>query len=65
MEGENCIRIQVEAGYDPDYYTAVFFSVVKEWTVPKGKRLDESEKNQIAKNIKRGFLFINTRVKIE
>lgn len=64
-EGENYVRIQVEAGYDPEYYTAIYLSIVKEWTVPKGKGLDECKKNRIAKNIKKGFQFMNTRVKIE
>lgn len=59
------VSLEREAGYDPEYYTAVYLSVANEWNVPKGEKLDKNQKNRITENLKKAFAFIGTRLKIE
>lgn len=59
------VSLEREAGYDPEYYTAVYLSIVNEWNIPEGEKIDKNKKNQIIENLKKGFAFMGTRIKIE
>lgn len=65
IEKGKSVRIQVEAGYDPDYYTAVYLTPVEKWTIPESTPINAQKKQEIAENIIRGFQFMGTKVKIE
>ncbi len=64
-ENSKEVLLEREAGYDPEHYTAVYLSIVNEWDIPKGEKIDKNKKNQIAKNLKKGFAFMESRIKVE
>ena len=65
IEDGKTLRIQAEAGYNPDYYTALYLSSVEKWTIPENVKIDTKKKQEIEKNIVEGFSLMGTRVKIE
>jgi len=65
IEIDKILRIQVEAGFDPDYYTVVYLSPVEKWTMPENTPINAQKKQEIEVNIIKGFQLMRTRIKIE
>lgn len=65
IENGKTLRIQAEAGYDPDYFTALYLSPVEKWNIPGNTPINAQKKLEIEENLIKGFQLMRTRLKIE
>jgi len=64
-EYPNEVSLEREAGYDPEHYTAIYLTNVREWDTPKGEAINKVSKVKIASNLEKAFELMNGRLKIE
>jgi hypothetical protein len=61
VEGEKQLIISREILGDP-FRMLIYISKIAEWTEPKGEKIDEAKIEEIKKNCKEGWNFLDTPV---